>query len=106
MTAAKPLYTTNGIELFEKPDGRVYGYRGSDLAGATWPIADIWRAQLAGETESMRLTSRHAGIAHVVGRCPDCVCDAYACEHDDTGDSCMDCGYCLHGCSAGECETP
>jgi hypothetical protein len=113
VTAAKPLYTTNGIELFEKPGGRVYGYRGSQWVGYTFPVAAVfpgesdsqWVARRDGE-EAVNVASRHAGIAHVVDRCPDCVCDSYACEHDDTGDSCLDCGYCLHGCSAGECETP
>jgi hypothetical protein len=105
MTAAKPLYTTHGIELFERPDGRVYGYRGSTLVGATWPIGDVWWAQQVGEPEPHRLLTRHAGIAYFVGGCPDCVCDRYACEHDDSGTHCEDanCGYCLNGCSAGEC---
>lgn len=108
MTAAKLLYTTNGIDLFEKPDGSVYGYRGSKVAGASVLIdgglldRSHWYGWRTGE-DPVHVQSRHTGIRHFVGRCPDCVCDPYACEHDDTGDSCMDCGFCLNGCSADEC---
>jgi hypothetical protein len=39
-----------------------------------------------------------------VGGCPDCTCDPALCESDETGESCVDCGACLHGCTEGECD--
>jgi hypothetical protein len=104
MTAARTLLTTHDIDLFEAPDGSVKGYRGSELVGATWfGYGNHWWAQRVGEPLE-NVVSRHAGIRHFVGGCPDCVCGPLLCASDDTGNSCLGCGYCLNGCSAGECE--
>jgi hypothetical protein len=102
VSVARPLHTTHGIDLFEKPDGWVYGHRGSDLAGWTFHNGAEWRARRTCEPYDYRVASRHAGIAYFVGGCPDCVCNPVLCAADDTGESCLDCGFCMHGCSADE----
>lgn len=35
--------------------------------------------------------------------CAECCCDPVLCETDDSGDSCLDCGPCVHGCPLDEC---
>lgn len=111
MSISRPLCTTHGIDLFERPNGDVYGYRGSEFVGITFPVRvdspdGEWFARTSGYPVATEVPSRHAGIAHVVGGCPDCVCEPVLCETDDTGDSCLSCGFCLNGCSTGECPWP
>jgi hypothetical protein len=72
------------------------------LAGGTWHSGVEGRARKAVEEFDYRVASRHSGIAYFVHGCPDCVCDPVLCETDDSGDSCLDCGFCLHGCTEGE----
>lgn len=104
MTAVKRLHTTHGVDLFEKPDGTVYGWRGSDLLGWTWHTGAEQRARRTVEPCDYRVAGRHAGIAYVIGGCPDCSCAPVLCRDDDSGAHCeaVNCGYCLHGCSDDE----
>jgi len=104
MTGFKPLLTTHGIDLFENPDGGVFGYRGREYAGSTWHTGVEWRARRMPEEFDYRVASRHSGIAYFVQGCPDCVCVQAICRADDTGEHCLDmsCGFCLNGCSEDE----
>ncbi len=100
MSVGTFLLTTHGIDLIERTSGQVYAWRGTDLVGAVWPDYRGWNALLRG-SEQRQVLSRHAGLANLVGGCPDCVCDQRECESDDAGRHCetVNCGYCLHGCS-------
>jgi hypothetical protein len=62
-----------------------------------------WIGRLRGHP-GQRFGNEHRALAYVIGRCPECVCDPVLCASDDTGDSCLDCGPCLHGCPEGECD--
>lgn len=108
MTAAQFLLTTHGFDLFERPEV-IAAWRGSEVVGWAFPavVAEPdgpWFGRLRGQN-AMPFDTRHSALAFVVGGCPDCVCQPVLCEHDDSGRHCEDanCGFCLNGCSAGEC---
>jgi hypothetical protein len=105
MTAAEP-WTTHGVDLYDDGLGGLKAYRGHEFVGAAFPsvvheAAGSWFGRRRGET-ARRFDTRHAALAHLVGGCPDCTCDQALCESDETGDSCLDCGACLHGCPEDE----
>ncbi len=107
---AKHLLTTHGIDLIERPDGRVDAWRGSQWQGYVFPASAAivgtsgWVARRDGES-SQPFPTRHAGLAHIVGGCPDCICTPAVCATDDSGDHCaeLNCGYCLNGCPENLC---
>lgn len=106
MSVGHFLPTTHDIDLVEKPNGKVYGWRGSDLIGAVWLAGVLgWSVRRVGDQADTRVQSRHQGLNVLVGGCPDCVCVPMLCASDETGLHCgdMNCGYCLHGCSEDEC---
>jgi hypothetical protein len=106
VTAVRP-WTTQGLDLFE--DYRwITAWRGTEHVGQAFAVVvdepdKHWFGKLRGQ-DAVRFETRHAALAHVVGGCPDCTCDPILCAEDDSGDSCIDCGACLHGCPEGLCD--
>jgi hypothetical protein len=105
-------FRTRGIDVvpLERHPGSLYAFDGTILAGRASPwVKDEpdgdWYARRTGK-KALRLPGRHQALAHIVGGCPDCSCEPEKCRTDDSGDSCMGCGYCLDGCSADLCAWP
>jgi hypothetical protein len=103
-------FRTHGLDVvpLERHPESLYAFDGTILVGRASPWAagepdGDWYARRTGK-KAGRFAGRHQALAHIVGGCPDCVCDPVLCAADDTGDSCLDCGYCLNGCSADECD--
>lgn len=111
MSIGTPLGSRHGYDMFERPNGRVDAWRGSDWAGYAFPAdavivgATDWVARREHE-DAVHVATRHSALAHILGGCPDCVCEPVLCRNDDTGRSCeaVNCGACLHGCPEDECD--
>jgi hypothetical protein len=111
MTAHRLIGTARGCNLYSDPNehpSELLAWRDGDYIGTIFPqmvMADggPWFARRRGET-ARKFDNRHAALAHVVGGCPECTCDSVLCATDDTGDSCLNCGACLHGCPDDVCD--
>lgn len=102
-------FRTRGLDVvsLESRPGSLYAFDGTIKVGrvSPWvagePDGD-WYARRTGR-KAVRLPGRHQALAHVVGGCPDCLCEPGFCRTGGLHCAEVDCPYCLNGCTASLC---
>jgi hypothetical protein len=102
-------FRTHGIDLrtFERLPGSVYAFDGTIQVGTAFPVVVAepdgpWYGRRTGKS-AVRFDTRHQALAHIVGGCPDCSCEPDRCVPGEVSDTCLDCTYCLKGCTVNAC---
>lgn len=102
----EPLYVTNGVELHRRPGtSAVYGLRHGQWVGAVLHLRGRGWHAVANGTVSIPVTSQHAGLRHILGRCPTCTCPPGTCTPAaDRTCNTPKCAPCNRRCPATECQ--